>query len=60
MSTTDDLNISKKELTTKNTEKSTMWAVRVFADCVDPREKLDRFFVIGVILYSLLFTDFSD
>ena len=30
MSTTDDLNISKKELTTKNTEKSTMWAVRLF------------------------------
>ena len=31
MSTTDELNSSKKQLTTKNTEKSTMWAVRAFA-----------------------------
>ena len=34
MSTTDDLNISKKQLTTKNTEESTMWPVRAFADWI--------------------------
>ena len=40
MSTTDELNSSKKELTTKNTEMSTMWAVRAFAAWIQERNAI--------------------
>ena len=40
MSTTDELNSSKKQLTTKNTKKSTMWAVRAFAAWIQERNSI--------------------
>ena len=59
MSTTDDLNISKKQLTTKNTEKYTMWAmwaVRVFADWIQERNSIAS----DKCLVDVLTTDYDD